>query len=165
MRRGRRPVVGQVPPAGNRGSSPDAARNSRIQRSKGRWTARVFQERISRPGSWRPLALPAISCTIPWPQGLRHPTLRVARFPSSDGMSTAQGIRADPSPSRRRYARCTRRRVFVAQRPAGALCRLCAQCRSAADRATRHRNSIRSSQSRRSSGPVAFRPECAAVTD
>ncbi len=60
-------------------------------------------------------------------------------------------------PSARQYARCTRRRVFVEQRPAGALCRWCSQCRSAADRAARHRNTIRSSQFRRSSGPLAFR--------
>lgn len=62
-------------------------------------------------------------------------------------------------PERRQYARCTRRRVFVEQRPAGALCRWCSQCRRAADRASRHRNTIRSSQFRRSSGPLAFRPD------
>jgi hypothetical protein len=35
-------------------------------------------------------------------------------------------------PACRAHARCTRRRVFVEQRPAGALCRWCSQCRSAA---------------------------------
>jgi len=39
------------------------------------------------------------------------------------------------------------------------------KCRSAADRAARHRNTIRSSRFRRSSGPLAFRPESAAVAD
>ena len=44
-------------------------------------------------------------------------------------------------------------------------CRWCSQCRRAADRASRHRNTIRSSQFRRSSGPLAFRPESAPVAD
>ena len=78
---------------------------------------------------------------------------------------TRAGKRAKIGRLCRQYARCTRRRVFVEQRPAGALCRWCSQCRRAADRASRHRNTIRSSQFRRSSGPLAFRPESAAVAD
>ena len=62
------------------------------------------------------------------------------------------------------HARCTRRRVFVEQRPAGALCRWCSQCLSAADRAARHRNTIRSSQFRTlvSSARIlaGIRPSC-----
>lgn len=49
--------------------------------------------------------------------------------------------------------------------PDRALCRWCSQCRSAADRAARHRNTIRSSQFRRLSAPLALRPESAAVAD
>ncbi len=52
--------------------------------------------------------------------------------------------------------RATRRRVFAEQRPARTLCRWCSQCASAADRAARHRNTIRSSQFRRSSASIEF---------
>ena len=69
-------------------------------------------------------------------------------------ISTRRSRWAEPPPgpsSGGQSARCTRRRVFVGQRPAGVLCRWCSQCRSAADRAARDRNTIRSSQFRRSS--------------
>jgi len=69
-----------------------------------------------------------------------------ARIPLS-GQDPGSRSRPDGRP----YAGCTRRRVFVEQRPAGVLCRWCSQCRSAADRAARDRNTIRSSQFRRSS--------------